>query len=107
MSKDSTNLEVLSTRTGFNSAVRHMNKTIEISGTLGSKANLGDMLYERGDENLSGERGALLLRMLLIDKQGYVSVSSNLTNVIGDAPSLAKEFEKWKGGRPCRRLPSP
>ena len=95
MSKESTNLEVLSTRQGFNSAVRHMNKTIEISGTLGSN-NLGDLLYERGDENLSGERGALLLRMLLVDKLGYKSVSVNLESVTSDVPALAGEFEKWK-----------
>jgi len=96
MSKESTNLEVLSTRAGFNSAVRHMNKTIELSGTLGTNANLGDLLFERGDENLSGERGALLLRMLLVDKMGYKTISSNLLSVIKDVSTLAKEFEKWK-----------
>ena len=97
MSKESTNLEVLSTRAGFNSAVRHMTKTIEIAGTLGPSANLGDLLYERGDENLSGERGALLLRMLLVDKLGYKAVSSNLAAVTADVPALAEEFETWKG----------
>jgi hypothetical protein len=96
MSKETTNLEVLSTRTGFNSAVRHMNKTIEISGTLGPDVNLGDLLYERGDENLSGERGGLLLRMLLVDKLGYKTVSSNLASVAPDIPALAEEFGKWK-----------
>ena len=96
MSKESTNLEVLSTRSGFNSAVRHMNKTIEISGALGAN-NLGDLLYERGDENLSGERSALLLRMLLVDKLGYKSVSVNLESITSDLPALASEFEKWKG----------
>ena len=95
MSKESTNLEVLSTRAGFNSAVRHMNKTIEISGALGTN-NLGDLLFDRGDENLSGERGALLLRMLLADKLGYKSVSVNLGSVASDLPALASEFEKWK-----------
>jgi hypothetical protein len=96
MSKESTNLEVLSTRSGFNTAVRHMNKTIEISGALGS-SNLGDLLYERGDENLSGERGALLLRMLLVDKLGYKSASINLESVASDLPALAAEFSKWNG----------
>jgi hypothetical protein len=96
MSKESTNLEVLSTRSGFNTAVRHMNKTLEISGDLGS-SNLGDLLYERGDENLSGDRGALLLRMLLIDKLGYKSVSVNLESVTSDLPALASEFSKWNG----------
>jgi len=96
MSKESTNLEVLSTRSGFNTAVRHMKKTIEISGDLGS-SNLGDLLYERGDENLSGERGALLLRMLLVDKLGYKSASVNLESVASDLPALASEFCKWNG----------
>jgi len=96
MSKETTNLEVLSTRAGFNSAVRHMTKTIEISGTLGSN-NLGDLLFEMGDENLSGERGALLLRMLLVDKLGYKSASKNLDAVTGNIPALAAEFAKWKG----------
>jgi hypothetical protein len=96
MSKESTNLEVLSTRAGFNSAVKHMNKTMEISGELGSN-NLGDLLYERGDENLSGERGGLLLQMFLVDKLGYKSTSINLSAVASDLPSLAAEFEKWKG----------
>ncbi|MCL2380345.1 MAG: hypothetical protein FWC64_01985 [Treponema sp.] len=97
MNKESTNLEVLSTRSGFNSAVRHINKTIEISGALGPGANLGDLLYERGDETLSGERSALLLRMLLVDKLGYKTVSSNLEAVTSDVPALAAEFATWKG----------
>ncbi|MDR1803306.1 MAG: hypothetical protein LBQ94_06825, partial [Treponema sp.] len=66
MSKESINLEALSTRAGFNSAVRHISKTIEISEDLG-RGNLGDLLYERGDESFPGDRGALLLRMLLVD----------------------------------------
>jgi len=96
VSRESINLEVLATRAGFNSAVRHMNKTIEISGALGLTSNLGGLLFERGDENLSGERGALLLRMLLVDKLGYKAVSSNLQTIAADLPALASEFERWK-----------
>jgi hypothetical protein len=96
MSEKSINLEALSTRAGFNSAVRHMNKTIEVSESLRLN-NLGDLLFERGDEDLSGERGALLLRMLLIDKLGYKAASANLGNVADDVPALSREFEKWKG----------
>ena len=95
MGKELTNLEILSTRAGFNSAVRHMNKTLEISGSLKGNANLGDILFERGDENLSGERGALLLNMLLVDKLGYKAVSANLESVASDITVLADEFEKW------------
>ncbi|MDR1588324.1 MAG: hypothetical protein LBS57_12775 [Treponema sp.] len=96
MSKDSTNLEVLSTRQGFNSAVRQIKKTIGIADSVGGK-NLGDVLYELGDENFSGERAALLLRMLLIDKLGYKSASSNLVSATPEPSRLAEEFEKWKG----------
>ncbi|MDR1803728.1 MAG: hypothetical protein LBQ94_09000 [Treponema sp.] len=92
MNEKSINLEALSTRAGFNSAVRHISKTLEISESLGSN-NLGDMLYESGDENL---RHALLLRMLLIDKLGYKAVSANLVNVAADVPGLGRVFEKWK-----------
>jgi len=94
MNEESINLEALSTRAGFNSAVRHINKTLEISEGLRLN-NLGDMLYESG-EDLSGERGALLLRMLLIDKLGYKAVSANLGNVVADVPGLGRVFEKWK-----------
>ena len=96
MNKKTINLEVLSTRAGFNSAVRHINNAIEISKDL-SGNNLADLLFERGDENLSGERSAYLLNMLLVNKLGYVSISRNLETVAEDPGSLAKEFESWKG----------
>ncbi|MDR1319073.1 MAG: hypothetical protein LBJ90_05565, partial [Treponema sp.] len=96
MGKDLTNLEVLSTRRGFNSAVRQIKKTIGIADSVGGN-NLGDVLYELGDDDLSGERAALLLRMLLVDKLGYKSVSSNLASVVSEPSRLAEEFAKWKG----------
>jgi hypothetical protein len=89
-------LEILSTRAGFNSAVRHIKKSIEIADSAGT-SNLGDILFERGDEELAGERSAVLLSMLLVDRLGYKAISSNLANVIAEPASLAKEFEKWKG----------
>ena len=95
MGKDSTNLEVLSTRSGFNSAVRQIKKTIGIAESVGS-SNLGDLLYELGDEDLSGERAGLLLRMLMVDKLGYRTASSNLGTVVSEPSVLAKEFSKWK-----------
>ncbi|MDR3166406.1 MAG: hypothetical protein LBT93_00550, partial [Treponema sp.] len=96
MAKDGPNLEVLSTRKGFNSAVRHIKKTLGIVETIGTKDNLGDILFESGDEDLSGERIALLLRMILVDKLGYKTVSSNLTSVVADPLALAEELGKWK-----------
>ena len=94
--QDTTNLEALSTRKGFNSAVRHIKKTISIAGELDRK-NLADILYEMGDDDISGERTGFLLRMLLIDKLGYAAVSTNLVSVVDDPAGLAEEFAKWKG----------
>ncbi|MDR1239015.1 MAG: hypothetical protein LBK27_02790 [Treponema sp.] len=94
MGKDSTNLEVLSTREGFNSAVRHIKKTI---GIVSAAGNLGDLLFEMGDPDFSGERAALILQMFLVDKLGYKTVSTNLGDTVDDIAKLAQEFGKWKG----------
>ena len=91
---DNANLEVLSTRSGFNSAVRHIQKTMEIAAAAG---NLGDVVYEMDDEQLTSGRIALLLRMLLVDKLGYKAASINLHSTVSDLNALAKEFGKWNG----------
>ena len=93
---DSVNLEVLSTRSGFNSAVRHIQKTMEIASSAGA-GNLGDIIYEMDDESLSSGRIGLLLRMLLVDKLGYKTASANLSETVEDLSFLAKEFGKWNG----------
>ncbi|MDR2258945.1 MAG: hypothetical protein LBE14_07335 [Treponema sp.] len=97
MGKDLTNLEVLSTRAGFNAAVRQIKKTISVVDTVGGNTNLGDLLFELGDQDFSGERAALILQMLLVDKLGYKTVSSNLASVVSDTSQPALEFQKWKG----------
>jgi hypothetical protein len=89
------NLEVLSTRAGFNSAVRHIKKTIGILDSLGSGENLADILNDPEAEE-SGARTGVILRMLLADKLGYKAVSCNLSAVAPDIESLAAEFAKWK-----------
>jgi hypothetical protein len=95
MAQDSINLEILSTRSGFNSAVRHIKRTIAIMEDAG--ANLADLLYQSDDEEMAGDRSGLVLNILLADKLGYKTVSANLASVVADLSSLAKEFEKWKG----------
>jgi hypothetical protein len=95
MAHDLTNLEVLSTRNGFNSAVRHIKKTISLMEAGGSE-NAADLLFEEADEELSARAG-MVLNILLVDKMGYKTVSANLRSVVKDISSLAKEFEAWKG----------
>ena len=94
---DSVNLDMLSTRSGFNTAVRHIKKTIEISAKAESN-NLGDIIYQMDDaEELTGNKINLLLSMLLVDKLGYKSASTNLAAIVDDLSKLAKEFSKWNG----------
>jgi hypothetical protein len=93
---DKVNLEALSTRSGFNSAVRYIKKVIEAAGEAQS-GNAADILHELGDEDLSGARAGLLLRMLLIDKLGYRTASANLSGAVDNPAQLAREFERWKG----------
>jgi hypothetical protein len=90
-----TNLEILSTRAGFNSAVRHIKKTIGILDSLGSGGNLADALLDL-DVQEPGERTGIILRMLLVDKLRYRAVSCNLSAVAADFEALAAEFVKWK-----------
>jgi hypothetical protein len=93
---ESINLDVLSTRSGFNSAVRHIRKTMDIASDAGS-GNFGDIIYQLDDEELTSGKVGLLLRMLLVDKLGYKSASTNLRAAVGDLGALAKEFGKWNG----------
>jgi hypothetical protein len=93
---DNVNLEALSTRTGFNSAVRYIKNTIEISSSAGSN-NLGDILFKLDDEDMTSAKIGLILRMLLVDKLGYKTASTNLSATVGDLSLIAKEFSKWNG----------
>jgi hypothetical protein len=93
---DNVNLDVLSTRSGFNSALRHIKKTMDIAADAGS-GNLGDIIYQLDDEDITGSKVGLLLRMLLVDKLGYKTASKNLSAAVSDLGVLSKEFEKWTG----------
>jgi hypothetical protein len=93
---DIVNLEVLSTRNGFNSAVRHIKSTMEIAANA-AEENLGDIFYELDNEEMTSARTGLLLRMLLVDKMQYKTASTNLNAAVDDIAKLAKEFEKWNG----------
>ena len=93
---DGVNLEVLSTRSGFNSAVRHIKQTMDIASSAGEE-NLGDIVYELDDEDITSPRLGLLLRMLLVDKLGYKTASTNLSSTVDDLSDLAKELGKWSG----------
>jgi hypothetical protein len=69
---------------------------MEIASNAGSD-NLGDIIYKLDDESLTSDKVGLLLRMVLVDKLGYKTASTNLSATVADLPQLAKDFEKWTG----------
>jgi hypothetical protein len=94
--QDGINPELPASRAGFNAAVRHIKRVTALADTLGGNNNLGDLLFEAGEERESGPPTALLLRMLLIEKGGYCALSANLESAVEDPASLAEEFARWK-----------
>ncbi|MDR0447999.1 MAG: hypothetical protein LBH07_04960 [Treponema sp.] len=97
MATELANLEILSNKINFNSAVRHIKRTISIMEDAEGNKNLADLLYQIEDEEMDGNRSALVLNILLVDKMGYKTVSANLKSVVENLSSLAAEFAKWKG----------
>jgi hypothetical protein len=89
-------LGLLSTRAGFNSAVRHIKKTVRILEALETGKNLADILRAPEYGDVAGLRALPLLRLLLIDKRGYRAFSANPPAIAAGLPALAAEFAKWK-----------
>ncbi|MFQ3546936.1 MAG: hypothetical protein SNJ56_01245 [Termitinemataceae bacterium] len=89
-------LEVLSTRQGFNTAVRHIKRALAVIESLATTENLADLLEEYSDEEVTLQEKAYLLRMILVDKLGYTSVSLNIKNSIEKPERFADEFSTWK-----------
>jgi hypothetical protein len=63
--------------------------------SLGTGDNLADILFDLADPE-TGEHTAVILRMLLVDKFGYKTVSCNLSAPVENPEPLAAEFAKWK-----------
>ncbi|MFP3042725.1 hypothetical protein LQZ19_12985 [Treponema primitia] len=93
---EKTGLGLLSTRSGFNSAVRHIKKTVGILETLETGENLSDILRRPEHRDFSGVNALPLFRSLLIDKLGYQALSENPASIAADFPALAVEFAQWE-----------
>jgi hypothetical protein len=93
---DNVNLDVLSTRKGFNTAVKYIKDTVGIASSAGS-SNLGDILFKMDDDELTSAKVGFMLRMLLVDKLGYRTASTNLNETAKNFELIAKEFSKWGG----------
>jgi len=89
--------ETLSTRSGFNSAVRHIKGSISLLEALAERSNLGDLLFERMDDaDLKSDNLTAIVRMVLVDKFGYACVSRNLRGIKENLNDIAAEVSKWE-----------
>lgn len=90
-------MEMMATRSGFNSVVRHIKGTVSFAERLANKENLADILNtDDGTEGPDGERLAAVTRMLLSDKLGYYALSHNLEDSAANLDEVSKEIAKWK-----------
>ena len=88
--------ETLSTRSGFNSAVRHIKGSISLLESLAERSNLGDLLFERMDDpDLKSDNLSAIVRMVLVDKFGYACISRNLRSIKENLNEISTEVSKW------------
>lgn len=88
--------ENVSTRAGFNTVVRHIKASISYVEAVASKTNLSDVFFDAPEsDGLNGDRLAAILRMNLVDRFGYRTLSRNLRSVSDNLSELAAEVQKW------------
>ncbi len=89
-------LNVLSRKAGFNSALRHFKIVTEYVGRIGKGANLADLVNQHLDDGRIGRHQIKpLVNALLVEKFGYHAVSHNLGRTIEDASGIAEVVSKW------------
>ncbi len=88
----------LSTKEGFNTSVRHINRTLELLEACSPKNNIADEINRLLTEKaLEIEQVQSAVNMLLAEKWGYKVLTRNITAVLSDATLVAEETSKWKG----------
>ncbi len=87
----------LASRTGFNTSVRHINRTLDLLDSCGPKRNIADEI-NRGlaDKEFDAEEVQAAVNMLLVEKWKYSAVTRNISSVALDASGLVAEVSRWK-----------
>lgn len=88
----------LATRKGFNTAVKYIKNTIELSEVcVEDKYNLADFLNDKMSQGLADQQSSSsVLSVLLLDKWGYSCKSANFPAPVTDGKSIYEEVKKWK-----------
>lgn len=89
-------LNVLSSRTGFNTALRHFKNVTSYVSQINEGANLADLINASLDEGVI-ERFQVksILYALLIDKFGYTYRSHNLNQTLEKADHITETVSEW------------
>lgn len=87
----------LASRTGFNTSVRHITRTLDILDSINSKTNIADLINSLiAGKDFDAEQTQATIHMLLVEKGGYVTLTQNIPEVTGDAEALVKDIARWK-----------
>jgi len=89
-------LNLLSTRAGFNLALRHFKTALGFSEDISSGYNLADILNEAMEnQELETYQVIPIINILLADKFGYQIKSENLETAINDVSNLSSTVSSW------------
>lgn len=89
-------LNLLSTRAGFNQALRHFKTALGFSDDVSQGYNLADCLNEAlENQELDEQQIIPIINILLVDKFGYRFRSENLNESINDCKALSAKVKSW------------
>jgi hypothetical protein len=92
------NLDILSRRAGYNTALRHFRTTTAFLSRIEAGENLADLLNEALESGkLQRFQIRPILSALLVDRYAYQYKSANLASTIEDAQDLSKSYSEWTG----------
>ncbi|GAB6090656.1 hypothetical protein [Spirochaeta dissipatitropha] len=90
------NLDILSRRAGFNTALRHFKAVSGFLKPISSGANLADLLADALENGtLSEEQVPIVVSALLADKFEYAAVSRNAESMIENADQIIEKLCGW------------
>ena len=89
-------LNILSSRAGFNTALRHFRSVTSYVSEIAGGANLADLVNESLDEKeIDRFQVRSILNALLLDKLSYRFKSHNLETSIENADNVISSVSKW------------
>lgn len=90
------NLDILSRRAGFNTALRHFRAVTGFIKPVQAGENLADLINAALNEGtIQQEQVRPIMSALLADKFGYTVLSRNAVTTVNEVQSIVEQLEKW------------